>query len=68
MAMLRILANLAAFALVMELAMAANFNVGAPNGGWDLLTSLQAWANSKNFTVGDSLSKFLLLFVSNCAL
>lgn len=56
MAMLRILANLAAFALVMELAMAANFNVGAPNGGWDLLTSLQAWANSKNFTVGDSLS------------
>lgn len=68
MAMLRILANLAAFVLVMELAMAANFNVGAPNGGWDLLTSLQAWANSKNFTVGDSLSKFLLLFASNCAL
>lgn len=56
MVTLRILVNVAVIALIMELAMAANYTVGAPNGGWDLMTSLQAWANSKNFSVGDSLT------------
>ncbi|KAI5660710.1 hypothetical protein M9H77_20033 [Catharanthus roseus] len=36
--------------------MAANYSVGAPNGGWDLQTPIQAWANSQNFSVGDSLT------------
>lgn len=57
MANLRTLVSFLAIALLMELAMAANYSVGAPNGGWDLQTPIQAWANSQNFSVGDSLSK-----------
>ncbi|KDP43860.1 hypothetical protein JCGZ_20870 [Jatropha curcas] len=35
--------------------MAWNLTVGAPNGGWNSKTQLQAWANSKFILVGDNL-------------
>ncbi|XP_015881058.3 uclacyanin 1 [Ziziphus jujuba] len=42
-------------AMLMEFAMAANYTVGAPNGGWDTSTQLQVWASSQSFLVGDNL-------------
>ncbi|GFP79521.1 blue copper protein [Phtheirospermum japonicum] len=38
-----------------NLAMAANYTVGAPNGGWDRATNLAAWASSISFIPGDNL-------------
>lgn len=32
----------AALAMFIDMAIAANLPVGAPNGGWDLMTPLQA--------------------------
>lgn len=58
MAMLRILVSLAAITMVVGSAMAANYTVGAPSGGWDQSTNLQSWASSQTFMVGDNLSKF----------
>lgn len=51
-------------AMLMEMAMAANYTVGAPNGGWDQSTNLQAWANSISFFEGDFLSEssFYIIF------
>ncbi|KAH7522822.1 hypothetical protein ACOSP7_002590 [Xanthoceras sorbifolium] len=46
---------LAATALLMQLAMAANYTVGGPNGGWDASTDIQTWATSQSFSVGDNL-------------
>ncbi|XP_049352959.1 uclacyanin 1-like [Solanum verrucosum] len=55
MAMLRMLMSLAAIAMLLGSAMATNYTVGGPNGGWDQSTDVQAWAASKTFFVGDDL-------------
>ena len=57
MAMLRALMSLAISAMLNNLAMAANYTVGGPNGGWDTSTNVQTWASSQSFLVGDNLSK-----------
>jgi hypothetical protein len=63
--MLRTLMSLAISATLINLAMAANYVVGGPNGGWDTTTSLQTWASSQSFSVGDSLSKQRILLYAN---
>ncbi|XP_055824000.1 uclacyanin 1-like [Solanum dulcamara] len=55
MEMLRMLMSLAAIAMLLGSAMATNYTVGGPNGGWDQSTDAQAWAASKTFFVGDNL-------------
>ncbi|KAF3950445.1 hypothetical protein CMV_023805 [Castanea mollissima] len=55
MAMLRTLMSLAISAMLINLAMAANYTVGGPNGGWDTSTNIQTWASSQTFLVGDNL-------------
>ncbi|XP_006360596.1 uclacyanin-2-like [Solanum tuberosum] len=55
MAMLKMLMSLAAIAMLLGSAMATNYTVGGPNGGWDQSTDAQAWAASKTFFVGDNL-------------
>ncbi|KAF3622607.1 putative cysteine-rich repeat secretory protein 38-like [Capsicum annuum] len=55
MAMLRMLMSLAAIAMLVGSAIATNYTVGGPNGGWDQSTDVQAWAASKTFYVGDKL-------------
>ena len=57
MAVLRTLVGLAATAMLIQLAMAANYTVGGSNGGWDSSTDLQTWVASQKFVVGDNLSK-----------
>lgn len=57
MAVQRTLVWFAATALLMQLAMAVNYTVGGPNGGWDSSTDLGTWVASQSFTVGDNLSK-----------
>ncbi|KAI9391652.1 hypothetical protein POPTR_007G120200v4 [Populus trichocarpa] len=53
--MVRTFTSLALMAMMLRLAMAANYTVGGPNGGWDATTNLQAWAASNQFLVGDNL-------------
>ncbi|KAH1031143.1 hypothetical protein J1N35_043317 [Gossypium stocksii] len=53
--MARTLVCLAAIAMLVQLAMAANYTVGGANGGWDSSTDLQTWAASQKFAVGDNL-------------
>ncbi|MBA0602304.1 uclacyanin 1 [Gossypium raimondii] len=53
--MARTLVCLAATAMLVQLAMAANYTVGGANGGWDSSTDLQTWAASQKFAVGDNL-------------
>ncbi|TYJ00092.1 hypothetical protein E1A91_A13G064200v1 [Gossypium mustelinum] len=53
--MARTLVCLAATAMLVQLAMAANYTVGGANGGWDSSTDLQIWAASQKFAVGDNL-------------
>ncbi|KAE8712827.1 transcription factor ILR3-like [Hibiscus syriacus] len=55
MAVLRTFVCLAAIAMLMELAMAANYTVGGANGGWDTSTDLQSWVAAQTFAVGDNL-------------
>ncbi|KAM3395399.1 uclacyanin 1 [Capsicum galapagoense] len=55
MAMLRMLMSLAAIAMLVGSAIATNYTVGGPNGGWDQSTDVQAWAASKTFYIGDKL-------------
>ncbi|KAK3015261.1 hypothetical protein RJ639_006049 [Escallonia herrerae] len=55
MSMLRTLLSLAAIAMLIDLAVATNFTVGGPTGGWDTSTNLQSWASSQTFLVGDNL-------------
>ncbi|KAL0002932.1 hypothetical protein SO802_016713 [Lithocarpus litseifolius] len=55
MAMLRALMSLAISSMLINLAMAANYTVGGPNGGWDTSTNIQTWASSQSFLVGDNL-------------
>lgn len=51
----------AAVAAIAELAMAANYTVGAPSGSWDLQTNLTQWVESNTFHPGDVLSKLFLI-------
>ncbi|XP_021297686.1 uclacyanin 1 [Herrania umbratica] len=55
MAVLRTLVGLAATAMLIQLAMAANHTVGGPSGSWDSSTDLQTWVASQKFVVGDNL-------------
>ncbi|XVF44527.1 hypothetical protein PTKIN_Ptkin02bG0131000 [Pterospermum kingtungense] len=55
MAVQRLLLYLAATAMVVQLAMAANHTVGGPSGGWDTSTDLQTWVASQKFALGDNL-------------
>ncbi|GAV79956.1 Cu_bind_like domain-containing protein [Cephalotus follicularis] len=55
MAMQGTLMSLAVSAFLIKLAIAANYTVGAPGGGWDQTTNLQNWASSQSFSVGDNL-------------
>ncbi|KAL6287418.1 hypothetical protein ACE6H2_011808 [Prunus campanulata] len=50
------LVSLVVVSMLIELAMAASYNVGGPNGGWDSTTDLQTWASSQTFLVGDNLN------------
>ncbi|XP_021811194.1 blue copper protein-like [Prunus avium] len=50
------LVSLVVATMLIELAMAASYNVGGPNGGWDSTTDLQTWASSQTFLVGDNLN------------
>ncbi|CAL9013822.1 unnamed protein product [Prunus brigantina] len=50
------LVSLVVVTMLIELAMAASYNVGGPNGGWDSTTDLQTWASSQTFLVGDNLN------------
>lgn len=43
--------------MCVNLAMAANYTVGGPNGGWDQSTDLTTWASSQTFLEGDNLSE-----------
>ncbi|XP_009602744.1 uclacyanin 1-like [Nicotiana tomentosiformis] len=54
MAMLRTLLSLAAIAMVLNSAMAANHTVGG-NGGWSQGADYKTWAASETFLVGDNL-------------
>ncbi|BAT92197.1 hypothetical protein LR48_Vigan05g158000 [Vigna angularis] len=42
-------------AILIKLALATDYIVGGPNGGWDTNSNLQSWASSQIFSVGDSL-------------
>lgn len=60
-----IMALAIAATMAVELAMATNYTVG-DSGGWEIGPNFQAWASSKNFTIGDVLSYFsFLLFLLN---
>ncbi|GER53249.1 early nodulin 20 [Striga asiatica] len=48
-------ANYLAIFMYLNLAMAANYTVGGPNGGWDQSTDLATWASSITFLEGDNL-------------
>lgn len=61
MGVLEIIIRVSFVGMLIKLAMAANHNVGGPNGGWDTNSDLQSWASSQKFSVGDNLSKSLLL-------
>lgn len=54
----RMLSLAVAALLIIPLAMAANYTVGGPGGGWDQSTNLQSWASSQSFAVGDNLGKY----------
>ncbi|CAL5394340.1 unnamed protein product [Camellia sinensis] len=56
MAVVRTLVSLAVTAMLLfSVAMATNYTVGGPNGGWDMSTNIQSWASSQSFSVGDDL-------------
>ncbi|KAK3445962.1 hypothetical protein EUGRSUZ_A01733 [Eucalyptus grandis] len=55
MATLRSLTCFVIAALLIELAAAASYTVGGPNGGWDTATNVQTWASSQKFLAGDTL-------------
>ncbi|XP_041008543.1 mavicyanin-like [Juglans microcarpa x Juglans regia] len=55
MAKTRTLISLTISAMLLKLAMAANYTVGGQTGGWDTTTNLQSWASSQSFLVGDNL-------------
>ncbi|KAL4569774.1 hypothetical protein LXL04_025417 [Taraxacum kok-saghyz] len=53
--MTKILMSIVAATMLIELALAVDHSVGAPNGGWDTSTDLSSWASSQTFTVGDNI-------------
>ncbi|KAI3502266.1 hypothetical protein L1887_30299 [Cichorium endivia] len=53
--MTKILMSIVATTMLVELALAVDYTVGSPNGGWDTSTDLKTWASSQTFTVGDNL-------------
>jgi len=55
-------------AILIKLALATNYIVGGPNGGWDTNSNLQSWASSQIFSVGDSLGKSLLACIKTLPL
>lgn len=55
MGVLEIIIRVSFVAILIKLAMATNYIVGGPNGGWDTNSNLQAWASSQKISVGDSL-------------
>ncbi|XP_038705003.1 uclacyanin 1-like [Tripterygium wilfordii] len=55
MTMLKMFIKLGFAAMLVELAMAANYTVGGPNSGWDTGSNVQTWASSRSFAVGDNL-------------
>ncbi|KAM0955702.1 hypothetical protein ACFX2A_024557 [Malus domestica] len=50
------LMSLVVVTMLIELAMAATYMVGGPNGAWDSSTDLQTWASLQSFLVGDNLN------------
>ncbi|KAJ3688716.1 hypothetical protein LUZ61_017880 [Rhynchospora tenuis] len=54
--MVKILLAFAAVVAIAEVAMAATYTVGAPNGAWDLQTNLSQWAESNTFHPGDTIT------------
>ncbi|OIT02870.1 PREDICTED: uclacyanin 1-like [Nicotiana attenuata] len=56
MAMLRVLTSLVVIAMVLGSAMATDYTVGAPNGGWDQTSDLQSWVASQKLFVGDKIT------------
>jgi hypothetical protein len=65
MGVLEIILRVSFVAMFIKLAMATNYIVGGPNGGWDTSSDLQSWASSQQFSVGDNLSKSLDQFLTN---
>ncbi|KAK2370277.1 hypothetical protein P8452_57623 [Trifolium repens] len=55
MGVLEIILRVSFVAMFIKLAMATNYIVGGPNGGWDTSSDLQSWASSQQFSVGDNL-------------
>ncbi|KAG8640673.1 uclacyanin 1 [Manihot esculenta] len=55
MVKMRTIMSLGVIAMLLKLAVAANYTVGSPNGGWDTTTDVQSWATSQSFLVGDNL-------------
>ncbi|KAF3776264.1 Blue copper protein [Nymphaea thermarum] len=53
MASLRLLLAFTVMAMLVNVSLCANYTVGAPNGSWDISTSLQAWSSSQTFNPGD---------------
>lgn len=47
--------SMVTMAVLIQAASCATYNVGGPNGGWDLSTDLQTWATTQTFVPGDSL-------------
>ncbi|XP_065025620.1 uclacyanin 1-like [Musa acuminata AAA Group] len=55
MAATRAVAAIVTVAALLHVAIATRYTVGGPNGGWNTITDLQAWASTKRFAPGDSL-------------
>ncbi|KAJ1695000.1 hypothetical protein LUZ63_011698 [Rhynchospora breviuscula] len=54
--MAKILLAFAAVVAIAEVAMAATYTVGAPNGSWDLQTNYTQWTEANTFHPGDTLT------------
>lgn len=60
---MRILMGFTAILILLDVAVAVNHTVGAPNGSWDLSTDLATWASSQTFSVGDNLGNKFFIFI-----
>lgn len=61
---------LMAIAALADVAMCANYTVGAPTGSWDLTTNYEEWVKAIKFYPGDFLSKYYnihMIFCDFCA-
>jgi hypothetical protein len=52
---------LMAIAALADMAIGANYTVGAPTGSWDLNTNYEEWVKDLKFYPGDLLSKYILV-------